>query len=112
MKVAHQLKTEEESSTASSQNVVPLFPITGGKTTNREPWLRGLSKGTLFIASSKKSFTTCLDEYRVMEKEEANGETFTLLRQNRRVDNKDASDWEWHDDELFSHENKLKKVLE
>lgn len=99
----------------NKSNVVPFpdqRPITGGNIQDKEPWLRGLEVRDLFIAQQRKGFTTCLDEYRVMAKEEEKGETFTLLRQNRRRGGKDDSDWEWHGDEEFSNENKLKKVLD
>lgn len=89
-----------------------VVPITGGKISDKEPWLRGLPKGTLFIASRRNGFTTAVDEFRIMEKEEANGETFTLLRENRREGTKDVSAWDWHNDETFSNEYKFKKVLD
>lgn len=114
MKTFHEHKSDQLEhwvDNPTDQPTAKLFPITGGKTGSKTPWLTDLPKGTLFIAAAKKGFTTCLDEYRIMEKEEANGENFSLLRQNKKEGDKDISDWEWHDDDLFSHEYKLKKVL-
>ena len=92
--------------------VVPLFPISGGKFGDKVPWLRTLPIGTIFIALRKNGFTTSLDEYTILEKKEANEESFSLLRENRREGDKDLSIWDWHDDEVFSNEYKLKKVLD
>ncbi len=90
----------------TTDNVIPLQVLTGGKDGTGENWLASLTKGTCFLSRPKVSPTNnpMLDEYHVVFKTD----TTTLLYVNRA----DGTTMRPHVDTLrFSRTMELVKIL-
>ena len=83
------------------------FRLSQGDKFGPTPWLEVLPLGCHFIAQTRKGFQQFLEEYTIKGKQDG----CTLLLQHRRTGNLDQSEWQWVDNEEFSNENDLRKVL-